>query len=183
MAAKTFNHRMRSFRILLCLLCTAVHCTFAVHDGISFIPVFLHIAYLITLSLESKLLFWKKNGEISWIVCKNLYKPGTNQMWDPFVYSHLDHTRNDLREEDHVSHKYLLEIQRKIPIEQNIVINYFIYQFYFRLASCVKFNHQGIDSTLPYRLASSICCHNICYYWCWVVYGTASHDMLWQHNR
>ena len=144
---------------------------------------FLHIAYLITLSLESKLLFWKKNGQISWIVRKNLYKPGTNQTCDPFLYSDLDPTRKNLRKEDHMGYKYLLEIQRKIPIEQNILVNYFIYQFHFRFASCVKFNHQSIDSTLPYRLASSICCHNICYYWCGVVYGTAPHDMLWQHNR
>ena len=77
---------------------------------------FLHIAYLITLSLESKLLFWKKNGQISWIVRKNLYKPGTNQTWDPFLYSDLDPTRKNLRKEDHMGHKYLLEIQRKIPI-------------------------------------------------------------------
>ena len=43
MAAKTFNQRMRSFRILLCLLCTAVHCTFTVHGGKSFIPVFIKV--------------------------------------------------------------------------------------------------------------------------------------------
>lgn len=65
---------------------------------------FLHIAYLITLSLESKLLFWKKNGQISWIVRKTLYKPGTNQTWDPFLYSDLDPTRKNLRKEDHMGH-------------------------------------------------------------------------------
>ena len=73
--------------------------------------------------MESKLLFWKKNGQISWIVRQNLYKPGTNQTWDPFLYSDLDPTRKNLRKEDHMGHKYLLEIQRKIPIEQNILVN------------------------------------------------------------
>ena len=101
MAAKTFNHRMRSFRILLCLLCTAVHCTFAVHGGKSFFPVFIKV-------LTHRLFKSPK-------VCK----PGTNQRWNPFLYSDLDPTRKNLRKEDHMGHKYLLGIQRKIPILLN----------------------------------------------------------------
>ena len=64
-------------------------------------------------------------------MCKNLYKPGTNQMWDPFLYSDLDHTRNDLRKEDHVGHKYLLGIQRKILILLNKTFSLIILFIHF----------------------------------------------------
>ena len=101
------------------------------------------------------------------------------------MQSQNDKFKNCVMSALHCSSLYIctVHLQRKIPIKQNIFINYFFDQFHFRLASCVKFNHQGIDSTLPYCLASSFRCHNICYHWCWVVYGTASHDMFWQHNR
>ena len=52
-------------------------------------------------------------------------------MWDPFLYSDLDHTRNDLRKEDHVGHKYLLGIQRKILILLNKTFSLIILFIHF----------------------------------------------------